>query len=330
MTLRAFLTATLTAFCCACAAWTATAHQAALSVVSATELQPGRFALEWENKPTSALGDVFLDLGPVWPEHCAADGPLLDCGDRGLAGRVGFNGLGVAQSAAMIRVHWRSGGVDVVTLTPSRQTARLAPPVDASSWSGLASVGASYVALGIEHILIGVDHLLFVLGLIWISKGRVALVKTITAFTVAHSLTLAAVSLGWVGVPEGLVNTMIALSIAVVGLEILKREAGETSLTLRAPWLAAFGFGLLHGFGFANALVELGLPDGARLVALAAFNVGVELGQLAFVGVVLAFVWAWREMAAPQPRRSGPPVAYVIGGLACFWFVDRLVLLLGN
>ncbi|MFN3616206.1 MAG: HupE/UreJ family protein [Rubrimonas sp.] len=320
----------LAALAAALTAAPARAHQTALAILSVVELQPGRYALRWENRPM--LSDAVEDnaVYPIWPDHCVQDGPMLGCGDQGLSGRVGFAGLGATQSAAMFRIRALDGATQVVMLTPSAPTARVQPNFDPASWSGRAQILSAYTALGIEHILIGIDHLLFVLGLMWIASTRWALVRTITAFTVAHSLTLAAVTFGWVGVPEGFVNAMIALSIVFVGVEILRREAGRDSVTLRMPWLVAFGFGLLHGFGFANALLELGLPERAATLALFAFNLGVEIGQLAFVFLALALGWAWRAMTAPRPERAGPPAAYAIGALASFWFIDRAVALLGG
>lgn len=306
----------------------AEAHQASMSVLTVTEMQPGRYAARWDNRPSETGDADGVTVEPIWPDHCAADGPMLDCGAEGLAGDVGFTGLGVAQSAAMIRIRALDGGEQVLMLTPSDPVARARPNFDATSWSGRAELGGAYVSLGVEHILIGVDHLLFVLGLMWISGAGWGLVRTITAFTVAHSVTLAAVSFGWIGVPEAFVNAMIALSIVFIGVEILKADRGETSFTLRNPWLAAFGFGLLHGFGFANALMELGLPDGAALLALLAFNVGVEIGQLVFVLLALGLAAAWRYMTAPTPRRSAPPAAYLVGSVAAFWFVERAAALL--
>lgn len=320
--MRALLVAALLALAAAGAA----AHQTSLAVMAVVEIQPGRYALRWENQPFLPGEDP---VAAIWPDHCTADGPMLDCGEAGLTGQVGFEGLGVTQSAAMLKVRALNGTTQVVTLSPSAPTAHVAPQFDAGSWAGLAGVFKAYLGIGIEHILAGVDHLLFVLGLVWIARGGWMLVHTITAFTVAHSLTLAAVTFGWVGVPEAFVNAMIALSIVFVGVEALRADRGQTSVTLRRPWLVAFGFGLLHGFGFANALVALGLPPDAAPVALAAFNIGVEIGQLAFVGLALALAWAWREMGAPLPRRPVIPAAYAIGGLAGFWFIDRLVILIG-
>lgn len=306
----------------------ARAHQTALAVMAVTELQPGRFSLRWDNAPVTDEG-AAVRVAAIWPPHCTEAWPVLDCGAEGLVGRIGFDGLGVAQSAAMLRIRSLAGATQVIMLTPSAPVGRAVPNFDPDSWAGRADIASSYVAIGIEHILIGIDHLLFVLGLIWIAGAGWPLVKTITAFTVAHSLTLGAVTFGWVGVPEGFVNAMIALSIVFVGVEIMRRERGLSSVALRRPWLVAFAFGLLHGFGFANALLELGLPEGAALLALAAFNIGVEIGQLAFVGLALALAWAWTSMAAPLPRRVAPPAAYAIGGVAAFWFVDRAAALMG-
>jgi hypothetical protein len=201
--------------------------------------------------------------------------------------------------------------------------------LDAAGWAGIAQVFTTYTALGIEHIAIGIDHLLFVLGLMLIAGSGGRMVRTITAFTVAHSVTLTAVSFAWIGVPEAFVNVMIALSIVFVGVEVMSKLAGRTTATLRHPEYVSFGFGLLHGFGFAGALVELGLPEGARIWALAAFNFGVEIGQLLFVLIVLALVWAWREMTAPVPPKLTAMTAYTIGGLAAFWFIDRFLLIFG-
>lgn len=186
----------------------------------------------------------------------------------------------------------------------------------------------AYVQTGIEHILLGVDHLLFVLGLIWIVRSRWMLIKTITAFTVAHSLTLAAATFGLVGVPERPVNALIALSIVFMGVEIVKLRHGQVGLTARHPWIVAFAFGLLPGFGFATALTILGLPPGDLPLALLAFNVGVEIGQIAFVSLVLALIWAFRELQLRWSRWSESIPAYTIGGIAAFWFIDRTLLII--
>ena len=193
---------------------------------------------------------------------------------------------------------------------------------------GRLEVVRTYTILGIEHILSGSDHLLFVLALVLLVQGTRRLLATITAFTAAHSLTLAGATLGWVQVPGPPVEASIALSIVFVASEIVHRRQGRYSVTQHYPWIVAFTFGLLHGFGFAGALAEVGLPQSSIPIALLFFNVGVEIGQLLFVGAVLAAITvSWR---VGQRLRLSPPdwlwriAPYAIGGLASFWFVERV------
>ena len=302
------------------------AHVTELAVLSILDMGNGTYRIVWEAKPNTEIGS---ELEPIFPEHCVHSGAELDCGQDGLAGTIGFEGIGEGQSAALFKLRTTGGGLQVITLTPAQPTAEIRPDFDAESWAGLWSVFAAYLQIGIEHILLGIDHLLFVLGLLWISRGRWMLFKTITAFTLAHSVTLTAVTFGYVGVPEPFVNAMIALSIAFVGLEVINAQRGISTFTLRQPWIVAFLFGLLHGFGFANALVQLGLPEGAVPTALIAFNLGVELGQIAFVLLVLALAWAYREMRVHWPDWSRPIPAYAIGSVGAFWFFERTAILLG-
>jgi hydrogenase/urease accessory protein HupE len=193
---------------------------------------------------------------------------------------------------------------------------------------GPLEVVTTYTMLGIEHILAGFDHLLFVLGLVLLVKGARPLLVTITAFTAAHSLTLAGATLGWVNVPGPPVEASIALSIVFVASEIVQARQGRSSVTQRYPWVVAFVFGLLHGFGFAGALEEVGLPQASIPIALLFFNVGVEIGQLLFVGAVLGVIavgWraaTWlRILPAPWLWRIAP---YAIGAIASFWLVERV------
>jgi hydrogenase/urease accessory protein HupE len=193
---------------------------------------------------------------------------------------------------------------------------------------GRLEVVRTYTLLGIEHILFGFDHLLFVLALVLLVQGSRRLLFTITAFTVAHSLTLAGATLGWVHVPGPPVEASIALSIVFVASEIVHTRQGRYSVTQHYPWVVAFTFGLLHGFGFAGALAEVGLPQSSIPIALLFFNVGVEIGQLMFVGAVLTVITvAWR---AGRRLQLSPPVwlwriaPYAIGALASFWLVERV------
>jgi hypothetical protein len=173
----------------------------------------------------------------------------------------------------------------------------------------------------------GIDHLLFVLGLLLLVSGSWMLVKTITSFTIAHSITLGFATFGYVNAPSNLVDALVAMSIVFVGVEIVNKNYGRENLSTRAPWLIAFAFGLLHGFGFAGALNALGLPNSEIPLALFTFNAGVEIGQLIFVGIFLSVVWAMRQLEIPWPRWSRPVPAYIIGSLAAFWFIQRMQLL---
>ena len=193
-------------------------------------------------------------------------------------------------------------------------------PEAASGWE----VARTYLALGVEHILGGVDHLLFVLALLLVVRGFTLLFKTITAFTVAHSLTLALAALGVVNVPGAPVEAVIALSILFLACEIVRTYGGQTGLTARYPWVVAFTFGLLHGLGFAGALAEVGLPQTAIPLALLFFNVGVEVGQLLFVVAALVVVGLIRRTRFAWPAWSWQVPAYGIGSVAAFWCVERV------
>jgi hydrogenase/urease accessory protein HupE len=182
----------------------------------------------------------------------------------------------------------------------------------------------AYFVLGIEHILGGIDHVLFVIGLILLVPALWRLVGALTAFTVAHSLTLGAAALGFAGLPQGAVEVVIALSILVVGYEVVRAARGQTGLTYAMPWAVAFGFGLLHGFGFAGALSEIGLPQEAKLGALVLFNVGVETGQLMIVVVAVPLARWIATRAADLRRRVEVGAGYSLGAAAAFWMIQRV------
>ena len=241
----------------------------------------------------------------------------------GLAGRrIEFVALEATITDVMVRTETRGGGHTTTLVHPSQ------PWVVVEAQQTLLSIARSYLVHGIDHILYGIDHLLFVLGLLLIARDRWMLVKTITAFTVAHSITLAAATLGYVHVPAAPLNATIALSILFVGVEVVRSSRGQTSFALRHPWLVAFLFGLLHGIGFASGLVSLGLPEGDIPLALLMFNMGVEIGQLIFVGGILLLERAFRllEIKWPRPLQYAP--AYVLGVSAAFWTIDRVVAML--
>lgn len=239
-----------------------------------------------------------------------------------LAGQtVSIEGLQATMTDALVRMEFVDGKVWVERLTPAAPSAEI--PSAQSSWE----VASTYLASGIEHILFGFDHLLFVSSLMLIVRNWRTLIKTITAFTVAHSITLTFATLGWATLPSAPVEAMIALSIVLVAVEAVRMERGETIMTTSWPWIVAFAFGLLHGFGFAGALVEVGLPQGDIPLALVSFNLGVEIGQLMFIAAILAVVAAAKQVFA-MPRQVVIASAYGIGTIAAFWTVERLDALL--
>lgn len=217
--------------------------------------------------------------------------------------------------------------VTVSYLNGEKATMLLQPDFDSSIIPGKTTaldVIKTYTVLGIEHILLGIDHLLFVLALILITKGKWKILKTITAFTLAHSITLSLAALGYVKFPGPPVEAVIALSIVFLAMEILKNLNGEATLTSRKPWIVAFTFGLLHGFGFAGALSEIGLPQQEIPLALAFFNIGVEVGQIMFV-VVALFVLSIINLNKKWPVYLKKVPAYAIGSIAAFWMTQRIV-----
>jgi hydrogenase/urease accessory protein HupE len=246
----------------------------------------------------------------------------------GLAGQsVRFPSMGIARVDVLVRLERSDGTTQLgrVLLTDPSFTFTATP--------GGLEVARTYTVLGIEHILLGFDHLLFVLALLLLVQGTRRLIATITAFTVAHSITLAAASLGWLHMPGPPVEAIIALSIMFIASEIIHARNGQQSLTQRRPWIVAFCFGLLHGLGFAGALAEVGLPPLSIPTALLFFNVGVEIGQLIFVACVLGLLAIagrlvshqltnGRALTLPKWVSQLPP--YAIGGLASFWFVERV------
>jgi hydrogenase/urease accessory protein HupE len=236
-----------------------------------------------------------------------------------LAGQeVRIDGLASTMTDALVRIEFVDGGEWVGRLTPGRPQATI--PARQGGWE----VAATYLKLGVEHILLGIDHLLFVLALILIAPNTRQLILAITAFTVAHSITLAAATLGFVNVPPPPVEAAIALSIAFVAAEIIRAREGKAGIAARAPWVVAFAFGLLHGFGFAGALSEVGLPAGNIPVALLFFNVGVEIGQLLFVALVLGLAALFQLARRPLPRWATLAPPYLIGSLAMFWVIQRV------
>jgi hydrogenase/urease accessory protein HupE len=310
-------------------------HEVRPAYLEITESTPSRFAVMLK---LPQVGDQVFGLAPVWPDRCddalapsrelmghfAIERRLVDC-KGGLAGqRIEIDGLATTMTDVLVRIEFLDGRVQTELLKPSRPALIVAERT--SAWD----VAGSYFALGVGHILTGADHLLFVLGLILIVKGGARLVKTVTAFTVAHSITLALATLGVVHVPQAPVEAVIALSIVFVANEIAQRDrcggavATSPGFTARRPWLVAFVFGLLHGLGFAGALAEVGLPQIDIPLALLSFNLGVEAGQLSFIAAVFSAMALARRIRWTVPRWWDPLPSYAIGALAMFWVIQRV------
>jgi len=224
----------------------------------------------------------------------------------------------------LVRVEMLDGRKWTTIIHPSQPWVEIA-----ASRSHLAVMGG-YIAHGIRHISLGADHLLFLLGLLLIVKDRWMLIKTVSAFTVAHSITLALATLGYANAPVVPLNAAIALSILFLGPEIVRVWRGETSFTIRHPWVVAFALGLLHGFGFASALTSAGLPRAELPLALLSFNVGVEIGQLGLVLLILLLERAFRILEIRWPHWVQAVPGYTVGSLGAFWTVQRIFILLGG
>jgi hydrogenase/urease accessory protein HupE len=227
-------------------------------------------------------------------------------------------GLPATLTDVLVRLERLNGTTQTIRVTPA------SPEFVIETTPGRWDVARTYLGLGVKHILLGIDHLLFVLALLLLVNGARRLFWAITAFTAAHSLTLAAATLGWVHVPPPPVEASIALSIVFLASEIMHARAGHPGLTYRQPWIVAFLFGLLHGFGFAGALSEIGLPANAIPVALFFFNVGVETGQLMFIAAVLTVIAAARRIRLPRYDWSWKLPVYAIGTVASYWTIDRI------
>jgi hydrogenase/urease accessory protein HupE len=327
-------------FCCfagilalATAAW---AHEARPAYLEIKEAGPGRFSVLWR---TPVLSGMRLPVALKMPDDLQnvqdptveelADSLVerrwIDAGPNGLAGRrIEFPGLQLTITDVLVRVEMLDGRTWTTIVRPSQPWVEIAA---SQTWLGVAG---TYVVQGIRHILFGVDHLLFVLGLLLIVKDRWMLLKTVTAFTVAHSITLGIATLGYAEAPVLPLNAAIALSILFLGPEIVRSWRGETSFTIRHPWVVAFVFGLIHGFGFASALTSAGLPRNELPLALLSFNLGVEVGQVSFVLLVLGLERSFRQLEIRWPRFVEALPGYAVGSLGAFWTIQRVAVLFGK
>jgi hydrogenase/urease accessory protein HupE len=313
----------------------AQAHESRPAYLEIKETAPGQYSVLWR---TPVLAGMRVPLVLKLPEGSKnlrepvvqdlADSLLerrwIEAGPGGLAGkRIEIVGLQLTITDALVRIELLDGRTMQTIVRPSQPWVEIAA---SQTWYEAA---ASYVVEGLRHILFGADHMLFVLGLLLIVKDAWTLVKTVTAFTVAHSITLAVATLGYAEVPAPPLNAAIALSILFLGPEIVRSWRGETSFTIRHPWVVAFAFGLLHGFGFASALTSAGLPRNELPLALVSFNIGVELGQLGFIALVLALEHSFRALEIRWPRWVQALPGYTVGTLGAFWTVQRVALLVG-
>jgi hypothetical protein len=308
-------------------------------VAFADEIRPGYLELNTTDGNTYSVkwkvpmkGGMVLSLTPVLPDNCTERTPpssmrnggamitrwSLSCPQGIDEGHISIDGLEETSTDVLVRIVRQDGVTQMVRLTPDQ------PGLVVEAESSSLDVIRVYTALGIEHILGGVDHLLFVFALLLIVTNFRRLVGTITAFTLAHSITLAAATLGYVHVAQAPVEAVIALSILFLATEVIHNRQGRPGMAKRFPWLVAFIFGLLHGFGFAGALAEIGLPEQSIPLALLFFNVGVEFGQLLFVLAVVGVGWALRKLVAQKVLQGGEVAAsYLIGSLSAFWVIER-------
>ncbi len=304
----------------------ATAHDGRPAWVGATERAADRWDIELREPARGhappelslRLPDDCLDATP--PRRARIDTVHVERREVrcALAGReVGVDGLADAQSEAVLRATPLNAPAHTARLTPSHPT----HPLPSGHGGGVAR---TYLVLGIEHILLGVDHLCFVLALLLIVDAPGRLVRAITGFTVAHSVTLVAATLGWVRLPIAPVEAIIALSIVFLCSEIVHTRQGRPGLAQRRTWLVALVFGLLHGLGFASALGEVGLPDDAIPSALLFFNLGVEAGQLLFVAAALPLLALARRLPAARHPQAWRVAPYALGAVAGWWFIERV------
>jgi hydrogenase/urease accessory protein HupE len=312
----------------------AQAHEIRPAYLELKETAPGQFSVVWRTPIMSGMrlpvvlklpDDVRNLKDPVVQEltDSLVERRWIQVGPHGLAGkRIEFPGLQLTITDVLVRFETLDGTKGATIVRPSQ------PWFESDAAPSKLRVAGAYLRLGIEHIWGGIDHLLFILALMILVKGTRRLIATVTAFTVAHSITLAGATLGFVHVPQQPVEAAIALSIVFIASEIVHARKGWKGWTERWPWVIAFTFGLLHGFGFAGALNAVGLPPTAIPVALLFFNVGVEVGQLLFVAAILSSMslarWIVRRTAIPQPAWAWRVAPYSIGGIAAFWMIQRI------
>jgi len=305
------------------------AHELRPAFLELYEDKAGEFDVLWK---TPMRGEMRLALEPEFSGNNVQLTPVTTRLTKGAAVQtwqiktidplrgqlIHIAGLEATMTDTLVRAQFADGTSWTQRLTPSHPAAVI--PVQ----QGGITVAGVYFKLGVDHILFGIDHLLFVLALLFIARGTWRLVKTVTAFTVAHSITLALATLGFVHVPSAPVEAVIALSIVFVAMEIIRGLEGHHGIAANAPWVVALVFGLLHGFGFAGALSEIGLPVNHIPLALLFFNIGVEAGQLLFIAFMLGLVGVLHRIRISFPRWLELVPPYAIGSVAMFWVIQRI------
>ena len=298
--------------------------------VELTQQSDKEWALLWKASAQSRLGATG---SAIIPSNCRVDGEpekrfansnilttlTLICTGNLAGQKIGLNALELSSTDALVRI---------APLAKETQTLRLTPDAPVATIAGddeISNVAWTYTVIGVEHIVFGFDHLLFVLALVLLLKGGWLVAQTVTAFTVAHSITLIGTTLGYFSLPSRPVEAIIALSIVFLAVEIVKAKPGELRLSERFPWIVAFLFGLLHGFGFAGALAEIGLPQDDVPLALLTFNLGVEMGQLVIVAVGLFVLWLVKKYQDKLTQPLKTASAYGIGIIATYWFIERMI-----
>lgn len=308
----------------------ASAHEIRPAYLELCQVAPDTYDVLW--KVPGRGDDLRLGLYLELPSECAnvteprtsmannafCERRTVRCAGGLTGGTIHIAGLSSTMTDVLVRLQRLDGTTQVTRLTPSAPSFVVAAP------AGAAGVARTYTVLGIAHILSGIDHLLFVLALIIITRGGWKLVRTVTAFTASHSITLSLAALGYIHVPQQPVEAAIALSIVFVAAEILHARQGRIGITARAPWVVALTFGLMHGLGFASGLSEAGLPDGHIPTALLFFSVGVEAGHFLFIGMVLLLITSALRFRLPAPRWAQLVPPYAIGAIAMFWVIQRI------
>ena len=299
----------------------AVAHDLRPATLRLVEHEDGRVGIHWT--PPVQANAVLEGVQPVYPQHCERLEPSqLDCGQAGLRGTLTIAGLEASSVEVIVQVERPTGAVSITALREQNPSLELG---ESRTRGARWQLFLAYLGIGVEHIMLGFDHVLFVLGLLFLVGFERKLVWTITAFTLAHSLTLACSVLDILRLPIAPVEAVIALSILLVTAEACD---DRPTLTRRAPWAVAFAFGLLHGFGFAGALREIGLPEAQLGLSLFAFNLGVELGQLAIVALCLVVARLLARRSEWATKLRGPAL-YVMGIVAAYWAIERSAIALG-